>query len=124
MAAGLLLRIAAEQGRLVDVKSAGVACDSTRPVHPNAVAAMKQLGVDISGDTPGPVSAELMEWATQVICVQRRHMEYLEEGYPQHVDKLSCLARDVADPVDRPFAAYCTARDELDKLLRSLWQAL
>ena len=124
MGAGLLLRIAAEQRRVIDVKSAGVAYNATRPVHPNAVAAMKQLCVDISHDSPKPVSAGLMEWATHVICVQQRHMEYLEEDYPQHVAKLACIARDVADPVDRPFAAYCAARDELDELLRSLWQSL
>ncbi|TQN28307.1 arsenate reductase [Haloactinospora alba] len=64
MAAGFLAHLA---GDAVEIRSAG--SDPGAAVNPVAVAAMREVGVDISGNAPSPLSAEAVEASDVVITM-------------------------------------------------------
>ena len=117
MAGGLLRRIAGEQGLPLEVRTAGLACHPNGRVAEKAVAVMQESGIDISDEYSKPVTPDALAWADFVVTVQRSHVMYLLEEYPEAKPKVCVLASDVPDPYHGSLADYRKARDQLAVLL-------
>lgn len=92
----------------------------TRPaehVHPVAVDAMREVGIDISGNRPQKLTDDLAQWADVVVTMGcGDECPYIPEK--QYIDW------DLTDPVDRPLADVRAIRDEINARVRDLVKEL
>ncbi len=108
MAAGLLHQRAA--GR-VHVRSAG--SDPAESINPNVVAAMAELGVDLSHEFPKPLTDEVVRAADAVITMG------CGDACPIYPGKLY-EDWEVADPAEASIEEVRAIRDEIDQRVRDL----
>jgi arsenate reductase (thioredoxin) len=106
-----------ERSRAIDAEVRTGGLDPGRVLAKNALAVMREIGIDISGDFPKPVDDSLIAWADTVIPVEATCAAELVDRFPDVGDKLYCLGRDVRDPVGQDRARYRATRDELSQLL-------
>ena len=124
MAAGILKLLATERGLNVEVRSAGLAHHPDAPIAKNAIAAMREVGIDISGDYSKGLTSEALEWADVVLVVQRKLADHILEDHPEMKSKVHHLEEDVHDPYGGSIAEYRGTRIELHQLLESFLQSL
>lgn len=86
-------------------------------VASNAVAAMNEVGVDISSDYPKPLTRELIDWADVIIPVSQQHAARIKAMYPLASSKLFPMPEDVPDPIGRDLPEYRAYRDQIERLL-------
>ena len=99
------------KGRDHEARSAG-----TRPaheVHANVVAAMKEVGVDLSGVTPRLLEREDAEWADVVVTMG------CGDECP-YVPGTRYVDWELEDPAGRPLGEVRSIREEIDRRLDSL----
>ena len=115
MAAALMNHRAA--GR-VQVRSAGSA--PTNEINPAVVAAMEELGIDLSREFPKPLTTEAVEGADVVVtmgcgdaCPVFPGKRYLDWELPDPAGKSIDEVRPIRDEIDRRVSAL------LDELVRS-----
>lgn len=104
----------AAQGRH-EARSAG-----TRPgprVHPAAVEAMREVGVDLSGRVPRPLTDDLATWADVVVTMG------CGDECP-YVPGKRYLDWDLPDPAGRPLAEVRTTRDDIGRRVKELVEQL
>jgi protein arginine phosphatase len=75
MAGGLVRKLGHDSGINLEVRTAGLAHHPNQPVAGNAVAVMKEIGIDISDEFSKPVTLETVEWADTIVFVQQDHAE-------------------------------------------------
>lgn len=131
MAAALLQHaLAAESGPLgaVKVTSAGVVARRGDLVSANSVAALKKVGLDISGHRSQPVTQEMLDRTLAVLCMTESHRAMIHvqadplpraiylfrEFMPGEID------REIGDPFGGPLALYEAVRDEMVEAIPSL----
>ena len=89
-------------------------------VHPEVVAAMRELGIDLADRTPQKLSLELAQWADVVVTMG------CGDECP-YIPGKRYLDWDLADPKGQPIEQVRRTRDEIErrvqKLLRELDQA-
>ena len=122
MAAGWLNRKL--KGKGWTAESAGVAAYSGGPASPEAVAAMREIGIDVSGHRSQPLTKALADEANIILAMTEGHRREIVRRYPEAKDRTHLVhgfgagsARDVADPVGLPVEAYRHTRDELVQAL-------
>ena len=108
MAAGFLRHLAADR---VEVRSAGSAPGDR--VNPAAVAAMSELGIDISGQAPKILTPEAVEASDYVITMG------CGDACPYFPGK-TYLDWKLADPAGRRIEAVRPVRDEIKGLVEAL----
>jgi arsenate reductase len=87
-----------------DARSAGTT--PAEHVHPEVAAAMAELGIDVSGRTPGKLTTELAEWADVVVTMGcGDECPYLPGK--RYIDW------DLQDPKGLPLDEVRTIRDEI-----------
>jgi arsenate reductase (thioredoxin) len=86
-------------------------------VHPEVVEAMAQLGIDVAGRRPRPLSTEDAEWADVVVTMGCGDECPYVPG-KQYVDW------DLPDPKGRPLDEVLATRDEIDRRVRALVEEL
>jgi tRNA threonylcarbamoyl adenosine modification protein (Sua5/YciO/YrdC/YwlC family) len=108
MAESLLNKLAADRGLDLSTRSCGLAADPAFPIPAGVRRALAAEGVAALEHVPQPVTRELMDWADQVLVMERRHRELLLGLFPDAAAKIGTLAgnKDVADPVGQPDAVY------------------
>jgi len=112
MAAGLLNKMAA--GRVI-VRSAG--SDPADEINPAVVDAMREIGVDLSQELPKPLTGESVRAADVVItmgCGDACPI-YLGKRYEDW---------ELEDPAGKDLEAVRHIRDEIERRVRSLLDAL
>lgn len=86
-------------------------------VHPEVIAVMDELGIDLRGETPKPLNRELAEWADVIVTMG------CGDACPYIPDK-RYLDWELEDPRGLPIDAVRTTRDEIarrvDRLLAEL----
>ena len=104
--------------------SAGVAAWGGAPPTPEAVEAMREIGVDISAHRSRALSRQMVAEANVVLAMTEEHRREIERRFPEARGKTFLLngfglgeARDIADPVGYPEDVYRHIRDEM---IRSL----
>lgn len=131
MAAALLQHaLAAESGPLGSLKviSAGVVARSGDPVSANSVAALKKVGLDISGHRSQPVTQEMLDRVLAVLCMTESHRAMIHvqaDPLPRHIHLFrefmpDPVDREIGDPFGGPLALYEAVRDEMVEAIPSL----
>jgi protein-tyrosine phosphatase len=128
MAEGLLRRLLAERlgcapeaiaERGFEVRSAGTfaACDA--PATPEAVAAMRARGVDISRHCSSALTPEMIQDSQIVLAMTRGHLAVIEGMAPEAVERCHLLGEeDIQDPVGGTFDLYEACRDQIEAALK------
>jgi arsenate reductase len=91
-------------------RSAG--SDPADRVHPEVIAAMNELGIDVRGETPKPLTRELAEWSDVVVTMGcgdacphipgKRYLDWnLEDPKGQSLDAVRATRDEIARRVDR-----------------------
>lgn len=86
--------------------SAGSEADPAGHVHPEVVTAMAELGVDLAGRRPQPLTRELAERADVVVTMG------CGDACP-YIPGKRYLDWELADPKDRPLDEVRATRDEI-----------
>ena len=111
-----------------EAASAGTYAGEGWPASENAVLALQELGIDLSGHRSQPLSPELVESADLIACMTDEHRYRILEDYPQ-VGNRVCLIKsfgtskvptDIADPYGGSLKTYIRIRDEIDRALSDL----
>ena len=105
-------------------ESAGVAAWGGSPASPEAVEAMAEIGIDISGHRSQGLTPALVESADIILAMAGGHRQEIYRRFPEAKKKtylVHCFGAgkvgDVADPVGLPVDAYRHTRDELVQAL-------
>ncbi len=122
MAEGWLNRHLASTGWRAE--SAGMAAWNGAPATPEAVEAMREIGIDISAHRSRKLTAEMAVKADVILAMTEGHRREIVFWIPAVKEKTFLVkgfglgpARDVADPVGLPVEAYRHTRDELAQAL-------
>ncbi len=127
MAEALFLhRMGADSGW--EAASAGTYSDYGLPASDNAVLALQELGIDLSGHRSQPLTAELVEESDLIVVMAESHRRHILEAFPDVEDRV-CLIKsfgtskvpaDVSDPYGGSLNTYQRIRDEIDRALSDL----
>lgn len=87
----------------------------------NAVLAMAERGIDITGHRAKTVCEADIAKSTAVYAMTQGHKALLCARFPGYADKIKTLnpAGDVADPYGGDLAAYRACAGEIEKLIRT-----
>jgi arsenate reductase len=88
-------------------------------VHPEVIAVMDELGIDLRGETPKPLTRELAEWADVLVTMGcgdacpyipgKRYLDWeLEDPKGQSLDAVRATRDEIARRVDRLLAELST----------------
>lgn len=114
--------------RSLEVHSAGVASRGGEPASPNAVAALKKVGIDLNGHSSRHITQEMLDQAILVLCMTESHRDMIEltaEPVPPrlHLFREFTGARgnlEIPDPYGMHLSAYEACRDELVAAIPSI----
>ncbi|MBQ7597255.1 MAG: ribosomal protein S18-alanine N-acetyltransferase [Clostridia bacterium] len=121
--AALLLQSMADKEKLpVQAQSAGLAAFSGDCASENAVAVMRELGLDLSAHRARPVSQYLLEESDLVVCMSEGHRRALAPFVES--EKLLVPPGGVPDPFGGDLAAYRACRDALSAYIKTLLLSL
>jgi RpiB/LacA/LacB family sugar-phosphate isomerase len=129
MAEGLFRRVASRRGEF-QVLSAGLGAVDGQPPTPHAVAAMRELGIDISGQRSRLLTTEMVQQADFIFGMTHSHVDTTLLLYPQVADKIFLLRefdetlepfeKDIGDPIGGPYEVYVSCRDQIEQGIASL----
>ena len=104
----------------LNVKSCGLFGDGS-PVAENAVAVMKEIGVDIKTHISANICKEDILWANRIICLSPSHLnQLLSAGVSQK--KLCLLGNGIEDPFGGDISVYKKCRDEIVSAIDKLFE--
>ena len=114
--------------------SAGIGALDGTPASPHAVAAMKEIGIDISGHRSRSLNAELVQKADYIVCMARHHMAAVISQFPEAAEKTFLLREfdpslqpeelDVPDPIGGSLEEYRRCRDMIQRSIGPLLEFL
>ena len=129
MAEGIFRR--AVQGRgTYRVLSAGLGAMEGQPPSTYAVQAVKELGIDISGQRSRMLTPDLVQQADYIFGMTHSHIDTVMLLYPQAAEKtfllrefdetLDIFEKDISDPIGGSYEVYLNCRDQIEQGLPSL----
>ena len=119
-------RIGADAGW--DAASAGIFAAAGSPASDNAVRALAELGIDLSGHRSQPLTRQLVEEADLIVTMTEGHRRHILDVFPEVGTKVclinafgtSKVAADISDPFGGSLNTYKRIRDEIDRALADL----
>lgn len=106
------------------VGSAGVAAWNGQPASPEAVEAMREIGVDLADHRSRIVDDTLVAAADIILTMTEGHRYEINARFPQATDKVHLVKSfgaatpgNVMDPIGAPLEVYRQVRDELVQAL-------
>jgi len=112
------------------VLSAGLGALDGQPPSAHSVRAMRELGVDISGQRSRMLTAELVRQADYIFGMTHSHVETIALMYPQMAEKaflvrefdetLDPYEKDICDPIGGSYQVYLNSRDQIEQGIASL----
>ena len=109
-------------------QSAGVFAAKGSPASHNAVEALRELDVDLTGHRSQPLTPELVDRAKLIVTMTESHRDHILSLFPE-VGGRVCLINsfgtskvpaDVSDPFGGSLTIYKQTRDEIDRALSDL----
>jgi RpiB/LacA/LacB family sugar-phosphate isomerase len=107
------------------VFSAGLGAVDGQPPTPHSVRAMRELGVDISGQRSRMLTSELVRSADLILGMTHSHVDTVALLYPQMAEKTFLLRefdetlepyeKDISDPIGSPYGVYVDCRDQIEQ---------
>ena len=116
MAAALFNKIATEKDLDVRIESAGLFAPNGEPASENAVLAMKDYGIDLSGHRAKTVSSELLKQVDLALTMTASHKMALEQYLRDKVYTLCEFAEvegDIPDPYGGDLEEYKICADKI-----------
>jgi len=118
--------------RSLKVVSAGIAAARGQPATDNSVAALKKVGIDLSGHASQPLTQELLDRALAVFCMTESHRSMIELHFDRVPKNLHLfrefIGRDgnaeIPDPFGGNYREYEACRDSMVEAIPSLVQHL
>ncbi len=112
------------------VLSAGIGAIDGQPPTPHSVAAMRELGIDISGQRSRALTSELVRQANYIFGMTHSHVDTISLLHPGAADKTFLLRefddtvdpyeKDIADPIGCPYDVYVHCREQIQHSIESL----
>jgi len=112
------------------VLSAGLGAMEGQPPSAYAVQALKELGIDISGQRSRTLTPELARQADFIFGMTHNHTETVALLYPQAAEKtflvrefdetLDPYEKDISDPIGCSYEVYTGCRDQIEQGIFSL----
>ena len=112
------------------VISAGVGALEGQAPSPNAVRALKELGVDISQARSHMLTSELVDAADYIFGMTRSHVDSVNLLFPQAAEKTFLLRefdetldefeKDISDPIGGSYETYAYCRDQIEQGIFSM----
>src|SRR6266481_2164779 len=116
------------------VLSAGLGAMEGQPPSAYAVQALKELGVDISGQRSHMLTPELVQQADYIFGMTHSHIDTVMMLYPIAAEKTFLLRefdetldefeKDISDPIGGSYDIYLTCRDQIEQGIASLLRFL
>jgi len=125
MAAAIMRRRIAQMGLAdqVQVISAGVWAEGDQRASTNAIATLRQRGIDLAEHRSQLLTPDLLRDAAIVLVMEESHRRSIFYAAPQHLAKVYLLTEmagrheDVDDPYGGPLALYGRTVDLLESLI-------
>lgn len=126
MAEGLLrARMPASWRGVVGASSAGTGALDGAKAASNAVAVMREVGVDIAGHRARSITEAIVAEADVIVCMAQEHREEIAGRMPEALEKTILIGglepgrenADIDDPIGGDEAKYRRTRDDIDRLL-------
>jgi glycine hydroxymethyltransferase len=115
------------------VVSAGLGAMDGQPPSPYAVQAVKELGIDISGQRSRMLTPELVEDADLIFGMTHSHIDTVGLLYPHAIEKtfllrefddtLDIFEKDISDPIGCSYEVYRNCRDQIEQGIASILRA-
>jgi glycine hydroxymethyltransferase len=115
------------------VVSAGLGAMDGQAPSPYAVQAVKELGIDISGQRSRMLTPELVEDADLIFGMTHSHIDTIGLLYPHALEKtfllrefddtLDIFEKDISDPIGGSYEVYRNCRDQLEQGIASILRA-
>ena len=111
-----------------EAASAGTYADFGCPASENAVEALREVGIDLTGHRSQPLDSELVENSNLIAVMSRSHQDHILQWFPEVADRVflinafgtSKVPADVSDPFGGSLNTYRRTRDEIDRALSDL----
>lgn len=123
MAEGICKDLLAREGvGDITVASAGIYALTGAPASPEAVEALAEWGIDLSGHQARLLTPEMVREADLVLTMTARHKTAVLEMVPEAKDKVFTLseyagfAGDIPDPIGKPLFFYRQYAEEIRRL--------
>lgn len=127
MAEGILRDMAVKNNLNLEIMSAGIFAIQGDKASSNAILALDEIDVDISGHKSQTVSSELLNQADLILVMSKSHVQNLMLRYPSIKDKVYLLNeyafnenRNIEDPFGGEISTYISARDEIINALNNI----
>jgi glycine hydroxymethyltransferase len=112
------------------VISAGLGAMGGQPPSTHAVRAVKELGIDISGQRSRMLTPELVDQADFIFGMTHSHVDTINLLFPHAADKtflvrefdetLDLFEKDISDPIGGSYEVYLNCRDQIEQGIVSL----
>src|SRR5436309_2554 len=112
------------------VMSAGLGAMEGQPPSPYAVQAVRELGIDISGQRSRMVTPDLIQQADYIFGMTHSHIDTVMLLYPYAAEKtfmlrefdetLDIYEKDISDPIGGSYDVYLNCRDQIEQGIASL----
>src|SRR6266446_1443990 len=112
------------------VLSAGLGAMEGQPPTPYAVQAVRELGIDISGQRSRMLTPDLVQEADFIFGMTHSHIDTVMLLYPHAADKtfllrefdetLDVFEKDISDPIGGSYEVYLNCRDQIEQGIVSL----
>jgi RpiB/LacA/LacB family sugar-phosphate isomerase len=129
MAEALFRRVAAGRGEF-RVFSAGLGAVDGQPPTAHSVEAMRELGIDISGQRSRMLTTDLVREADYIFGMTHSHVDTIALLYPPAAEKTFLLRefddtleefeKDISDPIGGSYEVYENCRDQIEQGIASL----
>ena len=110
--------------------SAGVGAINGQAPSAHAVAALRELGIDIANQRSRMLAAHMVAEADYIFGMTRGHVDAITLLYPQAVEKtfvlrefddtLDFFEKDISDPIGGSFEVYLNCRDQIEQGIESM----
>jgi protein-tyrosine-phosphatase len=132
MAKAIFQKLLANQNKCYfTVDSAGLFTCEGLPASPSAVAAMQEMGIDLSGHTSQVINEFLMTEADLVLTMTRQHHSYLIGLFPEKEHQIFTLGeyigqpdQEILDPYGMDQETYQKSSQELMGVLKKVIKIL
>lgn len=118
MAEGLFNKLLEEKNlKNTRSSSAGIFAFPGEKAADNAVAALKELGIDISNHRSAPVTKDLIENSALIVCMTENHKKALKK----YTNKNIIALNEIPDPIGSDIETYRNCRDTILNELKGLF---
>jgi protein-tyrosine phosphatase len=107
--------------RGIVVQSAGTSAAPGGRAAPEAIACMKERGLDLSSHESQPVDARMIAFADLILTMTRNHRDVIVSMFPEAASRTFVLSRghnDVSDPIGGPEELYRSCAAQIDEYLK------